>query len=136
MIVNTIESGVGGDAIYLPNRSFTQFTTAKPCRAGIVFGADGVVYEVQSNDTLSAVFSWLLSGTASGFYISRVVDSGAISTDAGAGPLQLNVDRRYSLIEATFGNSEEATVTFEISSDVSGTPVVADNQYLIRADLA
>ena len=71
----------------------------------------------------------MLNGSAGDFYVSRTIDSGTLTTDAGAGPLQLNTDRDYSIN----GLNKTTQVSFEISDDVSGSPVRASVTYVFQA---
>lgn len=135
MLIQTIESGEVGDAVQLPNLSFVRAGSNNPVYAGVMFGADGVIYSYQANGGLSAVGNWLINGTNSDFYLSRTISSGTLESDAGAGPLQMNANRAYRVQDIAFAGSVQATVDFEISDDASGTPVVAMNQYILSATL-
>jgi hypothetical protein len=79
--------------------------------SGVKFGADGGVSERQPGGTWSRVYTWLLSGTNSTFYIVRTVVDGTLTTDAGAGPLVLSSDRIYDLQK---NREDSVIVSFEI----------------------
>jgi len=100
--------------------------------SGLKLAADGLLYERQADGGWSSFGAWLLNGTNSGFYVSMVVTGGSLSTDAGAGPLVLSTDRIYDVQQVGPG-SETAQLDLEISTDVSGSPVVASNTYFFDA---
>ena len=56
--------------------------------------------------------------------MQRTIISGTLETDAGAGFLQLSGTRSYINEKSTLG-IKTTVVFFEISSDASGTPLVA-----------
>ncbi|GAF68642.1 unnamed protein product [marine sediment metagenome] len=137
-LIRTLHGGATGEAVQIPDRVFIQVGYDKPCHAGVKFDADGDIYSKQANGGWSKVATWLLVGGSGDFYLSRVIDSGSLDTDAGAGPLLMSTDREYSLEDGIFGgleDGESAQVSFEISTDVSGSPVAAANSYNIAAVL-
>ena len=102
------------------------------CYSGIKLDADGSIYiRHKSTDTWSSQGSWLLGGSAGDYYVSRTI-SDALTTDAGAGPLIMSTDREYDEQQSTVG-SNSSTVTFSISDDVSGSPVLTSRAYLFDA---
>ena len=92
--------------------------------SGVKFDADGGVYERQPSGAWSRVYTWLLSGTNSDFYIVRTISSGTLTTDDGAGPLVLSTDRTYD-IQAS--RDKDTFVNFEIQN--VGTDVLASRSY-------
>jgi hypothetical protein len=131
--------GIGGNVAALPAFEVDTFKrevlVGSECYAGVKFDADGVIYSMQSNGGWSSVGSWLLSGVNTAFWVTSVIDSGALGTDAGRGPLAMSTDREFSVLEEVYGQTDDAQVSFEISTDVSGTPIVATGTYVIQASL-
>ena len=100
--------------------------------SGCKFDADGSIYARTFAGAWQVVGTWLVAGAASGYWISRTIDTGSLTTDAGAGPLVLSTDREYDVQMSSNGEKNSA-VTFSISSDVSGSPVVANGTYIFFA---
>lgn len=114
----------------------SKLVGASAAYAGAIFATDGWVYALQYNGNSTKVGRWLNSGENTSFWISRTIDSGTLTNlDAGAGPLALTTSREYSQLETVYANIDTATVSFSISTDVSGTPVVATGTYVISAEL-
>ncbi len=127
-----INRGEVGSAVNLPANIFDNFVQSGLCYSGLRVGADGNLYERHPTGGWSRFGTWLFTGTSDGYYLSRSIVSGTLSTDAGAGPLQLNVNRDY---DVQIANGEKiATIQFDISSDVSGTPIVATAIYVFFAN--
>ena len=130
------EPGTASAAAVRPafsGNTFSERTEVPPCNAGIKLDNDGNIYSKQSNGTWSQVGTWLLSGAAAGFWASSTVDSGTLDTDAGAAFLVLTSDREYSVLNNISSSERITFVTLKISSDSSGSPVVATRQYRILA---
>lgn len=121
--------GDPGDTVVLTDLTIINLTVGGTCSAGIKVDADRTLYRQQANGGWSAISGeWLMRGVSSDFYVSMSVDSGSLTLDAGAGPLQLNTDRIYNLDQVGIGSST-VTITLSISDDVSGSPVVASAQF-------
>ena len=122
------------DSVTLKDRTVFRIGLSGIVFSGIRLGSDGILYLFQANGGVSAVGGeWLVFGTASTFYVQRTITSGDLEVDAGAGFLQLNVNRDYNNQQTLVGESS-ATVFFEISSDVSGSPVVADATMIFTSE--
>lgn len=120
----TTEAVAATNVVTLTSRTVSNFIVDETCHSGIRLGSDGVLRLFQNNGGLSAVVGqWLVNGTASTFYAQRTITVGTLEVDAGAGFLQLNVNRDYDNQKSTTG-VKTTTVFFEISSDASGTPIV------------
>ncbi len=120
--------------VNIVSTTIISFSTSGTVYSGVRFGSDGVLYRFQPNGGVSALpLQWLLSGTASDYYVSRTVGSGTLDVDAGAGPLQLNANRDYNIQNSMIG-IETAEVFFEIASDVSGSPVVGEGTITFQAE--
>lgn len=126
-----LHGGVVSAAVVLPANSFESLSFVVPIYSGLKIDADGNLYERTANGGWSQFAAWLLAGTASTYYVSRTILFGTLTTDAGAGPLQLNADREYDV--QTSKGSKESSVRFDIASDVSGTPIVASRTYTFIA---
>lgn len=110
--------------VQITDRTVDNGRISGTCHAGIQLGLDGVLSIVQANAGLSAVpGQWLISGAAADFFVQRSILDGTLEIDPGTGFLQLNANRKYINQKASAG-IKETTVFFEISSDVSGVPIV------------
>lgn len=135
MLIPLISESQGdpGDTVALPNAVLFNFINPPDVAySGLKFDNDGNMYRRQAGGGWSSVGAWLLNGTASDFYITRAIVSGTLTTDAGAGPLQLNVDREYD-IQGTANDVTEITV--EISNDISGTPILVMRNYTFEIEV-
>ena len=116
--------GVASDNVKITDRTVFNLRESGTCHSGIRLGLSGVLSTIQANGGFSAISGeWLISGTASGFFVQHTIISGTLEVDPGAGFLQLNVNRDYDNQKSSSG-SKTTIVFFEISSDVSGVPVV------------
>lgn len=116
--------GAVADFVNITDRTISNARDSGTCHSGVRFGASGVLSKIQPNGGFSAISGeWLGSGTASGFYLQRTLISGTLEVDAGTGFLQLNTNRDYDNQKSSAG-TKITEVFFEISSDVSGVPVV------------
>jgi hypothetical protein len=113
---------------------FYRTGLSSPVYSGAKFDGDGDVYAYSATGSWQRIGTWLVAGAATGYYISRTVDSGSLNVDAGAGPLQMNTDREYSISWGPVASSKTAAISFQISSDVSGSPIVATGSYTFEAE--
>jgi len=117
--------------------SFERVAVNTRVYSGVKFDADGDVYARDgTTGGWNKEATWLLAGTVGSYYLSRTIDSGLLTTDAGAGPLVMSTDRIYDRQVAGGILTVNATVTFDISSDVSGSPIVATGTYFFEATRA
>lgn len=122
---NQESEGTVSDTVTLTDRTVENTSDEAPVSSGIQLNSSGVLFTYQPNGGLSQITGeWLVSGSASGFFVQRTITVGTLETDPGAGFLQLNTTRDYVNLKSTNG-SKTTTVFFEISSDVSGVPIVA-----------
>ena len=134
LVHQTWESEGAVTGVNIVSTTIISFSTEGTVYSGVRFGSDGVLYRFQPNGGVSSLpLQWLLSGTASNYYLQRTINSGTLDTDAGTGWLQLNSNRDFN-IQNTMIGIEEAEIYFEISSDMSGTPVVGDGTITFRAE--
>jgi len=127
MLVHQTQTSEGSssDTVVLNDRDIIRFAVSGTVQSGIQLNLSGVLFLYQANGGLSQVTGeWLVSGTASTFFVQRTIIDGTLETDPGAGFLQLNVTRDYINKKSTQG-TKITNVFFEISSDVSGIPIVA-----------
>ena len=125
LVHQTQESeGVVPDSVNITDRTISGARDSGTCHSGVRFGASGVLSRIQPNGGFSAISGeWLVTGDPTGFYLQRTLISGTLEVDAGAGFLQLNTNRDYDNQKSSAGQ-KTTEVFFEISSDVSGVPVV------------
>jgi len=125
--------GDPGNVANLTDRSITN-TSIKVCHAGVKIGSDGALYTQHALGGWSAIDGeWFVNGSAGGFYVSKTLESGTLTTDAGAGPIQTNVDRIYDIQEATTGLTKTAVITINISDDITGLPILATAVFSLSA---
>ena len=127
MLVHQIQDseGIVLQGVKLTNRTILGFRFSGICHAGIRLGSFGVLSKIQSDGGFSAISGeWLLSGSAADFFVERTIISGTLQVDPGPGFLQLSVNRDYDNQKLTAG-VKTTVVSFRVSSDVSGTPVLA-----------
>jgi len=135
MLMTVLMSSQGdpGNTVSLTDRAITN-SSIKVCHAGVKIGSDGALYTQHALGGWSAVNGeWFVNGTAGGFYVSRTLESGALTTDAGAGPIQTNADRIYDIQEATTGLTKTAVITINISDDITGLPILATAVFSLSA---
>ena len=125
-LMNFIHSGTESFAVVLPTQAFITVGSGT-VYSGLKIGTDGELYKRQAGGGWSRFATWLLIGTAANYYVSRTLIQGALTTDAGAGPLQLNADRIYDIQRTSTGSVVK--LKFDIASDVSGSPIVATKYY-------
>ncbi len=116
--------GVVADSVKITDRTINNFRLSGTCHSGVRFASDGVLFKRQANDGLSSISGeWLVTGAASGFFVQHTILSGTLESAPGGGFLQLNANRDYDNQLSSEGE-KETVVFFELSSDVSGVPVV------------
>ena len=119
--------GAGVDAVKLSGRLVSNFAFGHACHSGILLGSTGVLFTIQENGGFSAVSGeWLVVGDSADFYVQRTITSGTLQTDPGTGFLQLNTSKTYDNIQTAQFQTKTTVVYFEISSNASGSPVIAD----------
>ncbi len=126
MLVHQIQASEGSVAAFvnITDRTISNSFPSGTVHSGVRFGLSGVLSKIQYNGGFSAISGeWLGSGAASGFYVQRTIISGTLEVDAGTGWLQLNSNRDYDNQKSS-GGVKVTQVFFEVSSDVSGVPVV------------
>ena len=116
---------VASDTVKLTDRLVSNTSVAGTVHSGVRLDSLGQLFTFQAEGGTSAVIGeWLVSGTPADFYVQRTITSGTLEVDPGAGFLQLNTTRSYDNQKASVG-VKTTVVFFEISSDVSGVPIVA-----------
>ena len=98
----------------------TKVATGVDCYANLRLSSDGDWYEnsVAASDNFSTqIGTWLVSGLAANVWVERTITGGTPGTlnghDAGAGRLQLNVDRDFGVVEVTTTETHTCVVTFD-----------------------
>lgn len=131
-LLKTLHSGAGSNAVELLALELRRSRRETPCKSGIKIDSDGNIYKMQSNGGWSNAGQWLLYGTASSFNVSRTIESGSLTVDAGAGPLALSADREYSISNTTWNTTKQAIITLTLDA---GGGDLAEQQYVLSATL-
>jgi hypothetical protein len=114
-LLRPLVGNIMGDVIILQNHYFATQASSGTVYSGVKFGSNGWLYARQANGGWSFFGVWLVSGANSNFNVTRVINSGTLTTDAGAGPLVLSADRIYD-VQYSAPGLKTATVTFTIDS--------------------
>ena len=121
--------GAGIAGVNINDGTIANIRILGTCHSGIRVGSDGVLYKVQENGGFSSISGeWLITGTASDFYVQRTIISGTLEDDPGTGFLQCNANRDY-VSELDSQGVKLTEIFIEFSSDVSGVPIVATATY-------
>ena len=116
--------GAVADFVNITDREINTVRVSGTCHSGVRFASDGVLFRRQADDGLSSISGeWLGQGAASGFFVQLTIISGTLEVDAGTGFLQLNTNRDYDNQKLSEG-TKTTVVFFELSSDVSGVPLL------------
>jgi len=117
--------GVASDTVNITDRQVSNVRESGTCHSGVKFGSDGILSKLQANGGFTAISGqWLVSGTASGFFLQHTIISGTLEVDPPVATFnQLNTDRTYDNQKSSSG-TKTTVVFFELSSDVSGSPIV------------
>ena len=113
-------------AVKLNSRTVDNFIVDETCHSGLRTLTTGVAQTIQANGGFSAIIGeWLLTGPSSDFFMKRTIISGALEVDSGSGGgfVQMNNTLTYDNQKASVG-IKTTVVFFEISSDMSGSPIV------------
>lgn len=130
-----VETGGVSQAAVLCGGLAPQTRSQKCCHAGIKIDNDGNIYESNnSGDGWQLLCTWLIVGTNSDFQIVRSIESGTLTTDAGAGPLALGTDREYKNQQCVFGGTATTVITLTLEK-VSGSVFVDSREYTLSASL-
>lgn len=135
---NQTSEGTVSANVKLNDRIVSNVIFDATCHSGIKTGGGGVLSTIQANGGFSAISGeWLISGTPAAFFIQRTITEGTLEVDPGTGFLQMNTDRIYDNQKSTIG-VKTTKVFFEISSDVSGVPVIdtADMTFTSERDFS
>ena len=123
-LIQFIHKGTAPEVVQFITHDFSRIGEAGTIYSGIKFDNDGNIYARQTDGGWSSIGSWLLNGANSDFFVKRVVDTGTLTTDGGAGPIVMSSDRIYDVQRSTLGIKTTA-VSFEMSNDISGSPILA-----------
>ena len=129
--------GAGSDAVNLTNRSVVNEGTNPTVHSGVIFKLEGplrVLHTVGGSNPVAG--EWLVFGNASDFYIQRTILSGTLEVDdIGAGWQQLGITDFTMDNQSTIPFSFKLTeVFYEISTDVSGIPVIETATHSYRSN--
>lgn len=118
-------------SVTLTNRTISNSALSGTVHAGIVLGSNGVLSSIQVDSGTSVIQGeWLLSGTASTFFVQRTILSGTLQVDPGTGFLQLNATRTYDSTLSSAG-TKNTVVFIEIANDASGTTIFGSATYFL-----
>ena len=131
-LIQFIHSGVAAEVARFVEHVFRRLGTTGTVYSGLKLDNDGNLYSRQVGGGWSNIGSWLLNGANTGFFVTTVIESGTLTTDAGRGPIVLSSDRIYDVQVTT--SIKTCTVSFEISTDVSGSPIVASITHVFTAE--
>jgi len=129
-----LQSGGAVDTVKLGDFTISNFKDGVIVYAGIKFDNDGSVYGLNRDNVYSRITTWLVSGAAGSYYLSRSIFSGSLNADAGAGPIVMSTDRVFS-IQRTHRGIKQTILDYEISSDSSGDPIVATGRVTLQAEI-
>ena len=132
-LIQFIHQGPTAEAAQLIEHDFFRSGPAGTIYSGVKFDDDGNIYARQTGGGWSSLGAWLLNGANTGFFVKRNVDSGTLTTDGGAGPIVLSSDRIYD-VQISVNGIKTTTVSFEISNDVSGSPILAMITHVFTAE--
>lgn len=133
-LIQHIQMGETTESVQFITYDFTNILAQGLGYSGLRVDKDGDLYARQpAGNSWTNIGPWLINGAANGFWVTRVVDAGTLTTDAGAGPLVCNVTRDYDVQIGT--GMKTATVSFELSNDVSGNPILASVTYLFKVTI-
>lgn len=120
-----IPTGAAANAVQVPSVDLFRSAASGTVHCGVRFGSDGNIYVKTAAGAWQMHSTWLVAGAATTYYLSRVISAGTLTTDAGAGPLQMNANRDYDRQKSSGNGVVQTDLTFFISNDSSGSPVVA-----------
>ena len=131
-LIQFIHSGVTAEVARFIEHTFVRLGFTGTVYSGLKIDSDGNLYARQTAGGWSSIGSWLLNGANTGFFVTTVIESGTLTTDAGRGPIVLSSDRIFD-VQSSMG-IKTCTVSFEISTDVSGSPIVASITHVFTAE--
>jgi len=115
--------GPGVASVNITDRTVSNFRPGGTAHSGVKLDLAGVLSTINAQGGFSAVSGeWLLSGSASSFFVQRTIISGTLEVDPGTGFLQLNADRIYDNQKESAG-IKTTVVFFEIADDGIGTTI-------------
>ena len=126
-----INLGPGGNVVQLPESTLVRLGSDATIYSGLKFDTDGNLYARQTAGGWSSIGPWLLNGTAGDFTVVRTIDTGTLTTDAGASVV-MSAARTYD-VQVTTG-SKESTVQFDIELTASPGVSLANRTYLFSAN--
>jgi len=95
---------VASDTVNITDRTVSNVRIGGTCHSGIKLALTGLLSTINATGGFSGISGeWLVSGTASTFFVQRTLISGTLEADPGTGFLQLNADRIYDNQKASAG---------------------------------
>jgi len=106
--------------------------------ARVRFGSDGIEYWTPSGGGPGYTLNkgaWMDTGANTNYWVERTINSGTLSTDAGAGRLAMTSNRDFGCIDTTDnGSPVTANVTFDFWDAATGGVKVGSATYTFTAD--
>lgn len=91
------------------------------CLSNMKVDQDGDIYESDNTGAYGAsAQTWLDAGSSSAVWVARTVTLGTLTTDAGTGRLQCNVDREFGVTDPPGAASKQANITLKFYDAASG----------------
>lgn len=129
-----LERGSADLSVQLPAINLKNDEIAGPVSAGIQFNSDGNIYRYYSSGYWQQWDTWLLEGSAAGYYIVRTkLGPDSLNTFDSGTLQQMNSTNSYALTQTAAG-VRQSQVTFSISNDSGGSNLLVTRTYLIYAE--
>lgn len=122
-------------SVQLPDYNLFDNIATIPCFSGIRFGSDGNIYRMTGSGAWQGTGeSWLNDGSASSYYLKRVVSGDTLSSDAGdLQQMNANLDFYYENSDIGISNLLTGVFTATICDDTLGSNELVTNNYTLTA---
>ena len=138
--LNTIFAALGSVSSFSasPQGGSIIRTRSLTTYARVRFGSDGIEYWTPVTSGAGYTLSqglWMDTGANTNYWVERTINSGTLSTDAGAGRLAMTTNRDFGVIDSSDnGVAVHANVTFRFYDAASGGVEVGSATYAFEAD--
>ncbi len=127
-----IGSGASTNVVQLLSADLSREGESGTVFSGLRFDSDGNLYARQTAGGLSSLGAWLLSGTAGDFTLVRTIDSGSLTTDAGAS-VTMGSDRDFD-IQVNANRHKITQVTYDIELTAAPGVSLVNRTYTFEAE--